>query len=189
MESLVGEAPSAPLAWNAALALANLDTGNVEEGKKRYERLAARDFAGVPLDWYWLVTICLLAEACVALEDVDRAPHLYKLLLPYADRSVQVIFAVCFGSVGRQLGMLAGAMGRFDDAEGHFRAALEANERMGALLMTAETQCECGELLLRRAGEGDRERAAALGALAEAIAAPRGLEGLGRRARALIGSR
>ncbi|MCA1683102.1 MAG: AAA family ATPase [Actinobacteria bacterium] len=189
MEALVDEAPSAPLAWNAALALANLDAGNVEEGRRRYERFAARDFAAVPRDWYWLATIGLLAEACVALEDLERAPHLYELLLPYADRSLQVIFAVCFGSVHRQLGILARVMERFDDAEEHFRAALEVNERMGALLMTAETRCEYGEMLLRRGNEGDRDRAAVLGALAEEIAAPRGLDGLAQRARALTGSR
>ena len=57
------------------------------------------------------------------------------------------------------------------------------NGAMGAVLMTAETQCAYGELLLRRDGPGDRDRAATLGALAGAVAAPRRLDSL-RTARA-----
>jgi len=185
MESLIEEMPSAPLAWSAALAVANLEAGSTEVGQELYDRFAVSDFTTIPRDWYWLVTVSLLAEACAALRDGDRAAHLYEMLLPYGDRSVQVIFAVCFGSVQRHLGILAGVMERFADAEEHFRAALAANERMGARLMTAETQCEYGALLLRRGGEGDAERAAALGALAEEVAAPRGLEALRGRALAL----
>jgi hypothetical protein len=91
--------------------------------------------------------------------------------------------------VQRVLGMLAGVLERYEDAEGHFRAALEANARIGAVLMTAETQCEYGAMLLARGADGDRERAATLAGLVERFAAPRGLEGLRRRAGAILATR
>jgi DNA-binding SARP family transcriptional activator len=188
MQSLEGSG-SGSSAWEAALALAELETGDLRQGRERYERLAGRDFAAIPRDWYWSLTAALLAEICVALRDVDRAARLYTLLEPFAERFVQVIFTASWGSVQRYLGLLAGVMDRFDIAEHHFQAALDGNTRMGAVLMTAETQCAYGELLLRRGGDGDRERAAALGALADHVAAPRRLEGLRQRAQALVTGR
>jgi len=177
---------TAPPAWGAALALAQVETGAVQEGRTRYERFAGDgDFAPVPRDWYWSLTAALLAETCAALRDTQRAPSLYALLEPFADRCVQVIFTASWGSIHRHLGLLAGVLERYDEAEGHFEAAIEANARIGAVLMTAETQCAYGALLLRRGRAGDAGRAAALGALAELVAAPRGLEDLRRRAAAL----
>jgi len=76
MESLVDEAPSAPLAWDAALAVANLDAGSREVGEELFEKFAVGDFGAIPRDWYWFVTIALLAEVCVALQDADRAARL-----------------------------------------------------------------------------------------------------------------
>ena len=189
MESVVAGMPSAGLTWDAAMALAQLEVGNVERGRELFDHFAASDFAEVPRDWYWFITIALLAEACVALGDVERAHRLYELLAPFADRSVQVLFLVCFGSVQRQLGMLAGVMDRFEEADAHFCAALESNEQMGALLMAAETRCAHAALLLRRAGEGDAERASALAAPVAELAAARGLEGLRRQAEALTEGR
>lgn len=188
IESLVTGA-SVPLAWHAALALAHVETGGLGPGRERYERLVARGLDEVPRDWYWFFTTALLAEICVRLHDVDRAPLLYGALAPFADRYLQVIFTVCWGSVERHLGMLAGVMDDFDAAEEHFQRALERNERIGAVLMTAETRCELGGLLLRRDCDGDRDRAAALGALVEQVAAPRGLNALLRRAHDLQGER
>jgi len=186
MQGLVGGG-SANLAWTAALAIAEVETGAVEEGRARYAQLAAGGVRAVPRNWFWLLTVALLAETACALEDADGAQELYDLLAPYAERFVQVIFAANWGSVQRQLGMLAAVGERFDVAEEHFRAALAANGRIGAVLMTAETEVGYGALLARRGGPGDRARAAALAGHVELIAAPRGLNGLRRRARALTG--
>ena len=181
MKSLEDGGSASP-AWKAALALAQVETGAVAEGRMRYERLAGRDFASVPRDWYWSITAALLVETCAALRDVERAPSLYALLEPFGDRFVQVIFTASWGSVHRYLGLLAGVMDRFEAAEHHFQAALDGNARLGAVLMTAETQCAYGALLRRRGGPGDAERAAALGALAEQIGISRGLDSLRQRA-------
>jgi DNA-binding SARP family transcriptional activator len=187
MEALLGGG-SANITWVAALALAQVETGAVDEGRARYAELVADGARAVPRDWYWFLTIVLLAETACALGDAEVARELYDLLLPHADRCVQVVFTANWGSVQRQLGMLAAVMERFDAAEGHFRAALAANGRIGAVLMTAETQVEYAALLVRRAAAGDRELVTALAGLVEQVAAPRGLNGLRSRAQALRGS-
>jgi DNA-binding SARP family transcriptional activator len=180
---------SASPAWKAALALAQVQIGEVDDGRARFERLAGADFSAIPRDWFWSITTALMAETCAALRDRERAPLLYALLEPFAERFVQVIFSVSWGSYHRYLGLLAGVMDRFDDAERHFEAALLADARLGGVLTTAETQCAYGALLLRRGRDGDAERAARLGTLAVEVAAPRGLHDLARRAQALLDAR
>ena len=185
MEALV-VGRSANLAWTAALALAQVETGAGQAGREHYEPLVADGLRAVPRDWYWFFTAVLLAETACALPDREGAAELYERLAPFADRYVQVIFAANWGSVQRVLGMLARVLGRHAEAERHFRAALDANARIGAVLMTAETQCEYAAMLLARDAPGDRERATTLAGLVERFAAPRGLEGLRRRAGALV---
>jgi tetratricopeptide (TPR) repeat protein len=185
MEALIARRSASPT-WVAALALGRAESGEEADGRARFEALAEGDFAAVPRDWFWFMTMALLAETCALLGDAERAPRLYDLLAPFADRYVQVIYTTNWGSAHRHLGLLAGLMDRFDDAAAHFESALEANEAIGALLMTAETQIAYGALLLRRGRKRDRERAAQLGALARDIAVSRELDGLRRRAEALV---
>ncbi len=181
MQSLVA-GRSANHSWQAALALAQVETGDTEAARGQYEPLVAASARAVPRDWFWFFTVVLLAEACCALRDRRRAQQLYELLAPFADRYVQVIFAANWGSVQRQLGMLAAVLGHLDVAERHLRSGVAANERIGAILMTAETQCELGAVLRARGEPGDRDEAAALTARIDEVAAPRGLDDLRRRA-------
>lgn len=185
MESLIDMRSASPT-WQAALALGRVEMGDESAGRAGFDALAENDFAAVPRDWFWFMTMALLAETCAELGDGDRAARLYDLLAPFADRYVQVIYTTNWGSAHRYLGLLAGTMDRVDDAAAHFEAALEANERIGAVLMTAETQTAYGALLLRRGAKGDRARAAELGGLALDIAVQHELEGLRERAQALI---
>lgn len=69
--------------------------------------------------------------------------------------------------------MLAGALGRHDDAERHFEAAIEIEHRMRAGPCLAHARRGLAETLLARDADGDRERAEAL--LVEAASAYRGL--------------
>ncbi len=52
---------------------------------RRSRPLRADDFAAVPLDDEWLLTIGLLADACTFVGDSERAATLYSQLEPYAD--------------------------------------------------------------------------------------------------------
>ena len=185
MEALVA-GRSANHAWIAALALAQVETGAVEAGREHYEALVADGLRAVPRDWYWFFTASCSPRPRCALRDRERAAQLYDLLAPYADRYVQVIFAANWGSVQRVLGMLAGVLERHDDAEGHFRAGARGQRahRRGA-------HDGRDAVRVRRAAAGARRRRATASgrrrspALVERFAAPRGLEGLRRRAGAL----
>jgi hypothetical protein len=114
------------------LCLAQLQSGEREAGRAGFEALAAGGFAAVPRDMLWLTVHCVLAEACALLGDEERARALYRTLLPYRTRFVQVGIVGHWGSVERFLGVLAAALGDAAAARAHLDAAVERNEAAGA---------------------------------------------------------
>lgn len=81
-------------------------------------------------------------------------------------------------SFDRLLGLLAASLGRIDAAHAHFDDALVFCERAGYRPEYAWTAADCAELLLRRGGPGDGERAHALDDAAIHIARELGLKPL-----------
>ena len=133
--------------------------GRLEDARREYERLAERKFE-LPRDHTWLACHWGLVDLCTAFEDVQGAGLLYDLLRPYAARYVIAAFATsCVGSLHYPLGRLAALMSRFEEAQDHFEAALEAHKRIGARGFMAETQGEYAAMLLARGEPGDPERA------------------------------
>ena len=96
-----------PISWAfAAFFSAELD--EPEAARHHFERIAARNFADVPRDETWLMTLAVAAEACAYLGDQRRAQTLYDLLLPYADLTVShQHMRVYLGSLEYVLGRLA----------------------------------------------------------------------------------
>jgi tetratricopeptide (TPR) repeat protein len=157
-------------AWRA-LPLARM--GRRAEAAAVIDRLAA---AGFPLvvDAAWLEVIAGVAEACADLGHGEAARLLLPIISPYADRfATGGIGAVCFGSLHRHVGLLAHCVGDLDDADTHFRRALQSNRRAGAALLIAHTRRQHAALLHDRAGPGDGAAAEAM--LAEANEAYRQL--------------
>lgn len=104
---------------------------------------------------------------------------LYKLLQPYSELTVVVGNAiVCLGATTRFLGQLATTLGRWDDAEAHFKHALDLNERMDAKPWVAHTQFQYAEMLLRRGKREDAIRANGLIDEALDMARQLGMHGL-----------
>ena len=150
-------------AWQAALLTVYLDTDRPDSAREWFERLAAADFADIPKDPQWIVTLMLAAYAARRLGDAHRAAMIYEILQPYALRQVTVGFAfLCQGSVSLSLGQLAAAMGRWDDAERHFEEALSFNERTDTPPWLAEARFYYADMLRERDEPGDRERAQGL---------------------------
>jgi tetratricopeptide (TPR) repeat protein len=118
-------------AYRAALALALSFAGERERAVDEFERLATHDFTDIPRDMTWFNAVCTLAEACARIGDAARAALLYELIAPFRTRNVQIGMITCFGSAERYLGLLAGAMGRREDAFAHFQAALARNAASG----------------------------------------------------------
>ena len=91
--------------------------------------------ASFPAGYRWRHTAMLTTEAelAAAVADRDRCTALYEQLLPRADEFAVVGAAVVTtGPVALQLGLLAAALGRWDDAARHLEAAAARSDRLGA---------------------------------------------------------
>jgi eukaryotic-like serine/threonine-protein kinase len=143
-----------------ALALASVESGNIEQARIQFEYFATDNFAKLERNWNFLATIVVAAEVCVFLKDIARGAVLYQLLLPYEGRNVMLgWYEASFGAASRALGMLATLCGKFDRAEKHFEDALRMNEQLGAVNWVARAQENYASLLLDRSAPGDRNKA------------------------------
>jgi class 3 adenylate cyclase len=153
-------------AWRCFLAWMLAETARPDEARDIVEELVGDDLESFPFDVNWFPCSMTLAEAACALDMRPQAETLYRRMQPYADRSPMVGAVFSLGSIERYLGMLARVLGRYDDAERHFEAAIIHNERLGARPWTAHTRCEYARMLHQRGAAGDRERATELAAVA-----------------------
>jgi class 3 adenylate cyclase/tetratricopeptide (TPR) repeat protein len=167
------------------LALLYCELDRPEEARVLFDELVGDDLARLPRDWSWLLAASACAAVCAYLGDTARAAVLYRLLAPYAGR-FPTPAAVAYPSVSHYLGLLSTALGRFDEAEGHFSAAAAIHERIGAPAWLARTRLEWARLLGTRGQPGDAERARELLGQARATARELGLGGVERRAAALL---
>jgi DNA-binding SARP family transcriptional activator len=154
----VDEYPTYPI-WRCVQAQLASELGYADEAHETLQALAADGFNSLPFDEEWLVSLGLLAETATTLGDFERAADLYQRLLPYGDRVAVCYTEASIGSVARYLGLLAATLGRLDDAERHFRAALEVNQRIGARPWLARTQEDYARMLIARATAGDHDNA------------------------------
>ncbi len=156
-------------AWRCAVALLHAELHREAEARYEFERLAANGFTDIPGDLLWLPAVTLLSEVCAFLGDAARAARLYQLLLPHGRRNVILgAGGACLGSASRQLGLLARAMSRWEDAEAHFEVALQFNTAIGAQSAIVRTQYDYAVALLQRGLADGRQRATRL--LREALA-------------------
>jgi tetratricopeptide (TPR) repeat protein len=156
-----GEHQTYPI-WRCALVNALAGIGSTDEARAEFEALAADEFIGLPFDEEWDVSLCFLAEAAATLGDRQRAAALYELLLPYVDRVAISYPEISTGPVSRFLGILASTIEQWDDAEHHFRQAIELSERIRARPSLAHTQEEYARMLQTRRRPGDAATAKAL---------------------------
>ena len=84
------------------------------------------------------------------------------MLLPYERLYAHAPVEAAFGSVARALGVLATSLGRFDEAEAHFGAAIEIEQSMSARPWLAHARHDFAAMLLARGARGDSDRARAL---------------------------
>ena len=176
---------ASPLVVRSVRIRLDAEAGRNAEAAQPLSELAAEDLATLHLDEEWTFGMSLLAEGSALLGDAGSARKLYDVLSPYSGLNVIAVPEVLFGSVDRVLGVLAGMLGRWEDAEGHFTAALEMDRRMDARPWAAHTRHDHAAMLLARDGRDDRERAEGL--LADAISTYEdlGMESWAKRAAAL----
>lgn len=146
----------------AGLALIHASGGRTDEALREIDELTADNLGGVSRDLLWMATLVTLVDACAEADESAPAQALYDALLPYASGNVAISGTATAGSAARVLGRLATLLERWELAEEHYQAAIEANEGMGFGAWVAMTRLHYGDMLQRRNGPGDRARAAAL---------------------------
>ncbi len=151
-------------------------------------RLAEDRFGAVgDQDERWLAALVVLAELAATLDRRPEAAVLYDLLCPYAHVfAVEAMGSVCHGSVSRHLGLLAHALGRWDEADTHFRHAIEENTSAGAPLLVAHTRSQWSALRRARDLSTDWEQGLELLVGAEAIYRRLGVDRLADEARQIL---
>ncbi len=159
-----------------------LALGQSPDARLTFERVAAHQFADAPADLTRLLAIGLSAEACcIAGRDSD-AEALYALLIPSADRHIQIGNGLVYwDSVSHMLGLLAAKLQRWEDAEAHLSDALQRAQEIGAVLRIAHIQYHFSQMLLARGTGADIVRARTLVEPAAAAAARFELIELGSR--------
>ena len=116
---------------------------------------------------------------CSGLRMVDRAGDLYELLTPFSGQLAGNA-ATVFGSFSWALGTLASTLERYEQAEGHFAAAAEIEERIGAPLLLARTRADWARALIDQGGSEDLDRAQRMLEQAQDTASRLGAEGIVR---------
>jgi len=157
-------------------ALALLQSGRDDEAR---ELALAEDLRGIPWEQGWSAGMILWAMVCSGLRMTDRADDLYELLTPFSGQLAGNAGAV-FGTFAWALGTLATTMERYEQAEEHFAAAAEIEERLGAPLFLARTRAGWARALIARGHPEDRDLARSMLAQAHETAERLGAGGITR---------
>jgi DNA-binding SARP family transcriptional activator len=161
LERFVDEYPGL-VVYRCALAALHTEAGRQANARHVFEALASDDFAELPSRQEWFFGAGLLSEVCAVLGDRRRAATLYELLLPYAGYNQLNYVEVCCGSTSRYLGLLATTLSRWQEAEYHFQAAIEMDQRTGGWPWLAHSKADYARMLLSRGTPHDREQARGL---------------------------
>jgi predicted ATPase/DNA-binding winged helix-turn-helix (wHTH) protein len=145
--------------WFCALANLCSQIGKDAEARNLFDSLSIRQFSTVSPDYGWEVSLHHLAEVCVRLQERESAAALYRQLLPHDGRFVALSWIAFCGPISRYLALLAPIAGRERETVGHFEAAIQSCQQLGANLWTARVRCDYARFLLQREQRGDREKA------------------------------
>ena len=127
-----------------------------------------------------------VTEACARIGRDEQAAALYPTLQQAKKQGVKVRW-IFEGLVETTLGVSAACGGEYETAERHFAEALRQADELPLLSETAVVRHWWGWTLLRRGGDGDRERAAQVLGEAISIYEKMGIRRHAEAARALLG--
>jgi DNA-binding SARP family transcriptional activator len=113
--------------------------GRTEDARRLLTGLAARGFADVHYDGFWLTVMCFAADAAARAGVTDVAADVLDRLRPWRDQIV-LTPATCMGSVAHYIGELTAALDLTEEADDAFAQAARTHERMNAPIWTARTR-------------------------------------------------
>jgi tetratricopeptide (TPR) repeat protein len=180
IEQMVVDAPDLAGSIVAALALAHVEAGHIDDARRLLEQAAAADF-DFPRDGSWLSTLACYAEAAIACRDPNCSRTLFDRLAPWADQAPYPGLSVD-SPISHYLGGLATVLGRYDEADAYFGRAALLNDRASAKFFAARNNLSWATMFAERNAPGDNERARDLLTEAHAVALAHGYASIERRA-------
>jgi tetratricopeptide (TPR) repeat protein len=125
--------------WTILEVLIRIESGTMRGIRETVQTLVG-DWIFRPQGIEWLRSMSWLSEAVAYIDDAESAAALYDTLLPFADLNLAMTASDQIGgSVAHYLGLLAGAMRRWPEADRHFRDAYARNAEWGNRLFLAHT--------------------------------------------------
>lgn len=123
--------------------------GRREDAYRLLVGLAARHFADVAFDGFWLTILTLAADVAAHLGDEAIVSELYDLLHPWKDQCAATA-PTFLGAITHPLAQLAARLGSVVDAEEAFRDASASHARHGAPILNARLHLDWGRFLAQR---------------------------------------
>jgi DNA-binding SARP family transcriptional activator len=171
----------------AVQAHANAEKDDFDRARQLLAEFAATGYR-LPADGLWMTGMMSYAEAAVECGLPEHAEAILEQMRPWAKR-FSYFDGTTAGPVSHALGGLATVLGRFDEAEGYFKASVEQSRTMGAKFSAARTHLWWGQMLAQRARTEDSAEVASHLQAALEISQANGYRNVARRAEALIQSR
>ena len=158
LAQMVLEQQTIVAAMHTALLTVYTSTDRLDEARAHLPTLAADDFAMVPRNQLFVVTMSGIARTAGLVRELDIAQRAYDYMLPFREfmgsTGVTAVVPVALG-----LATAAAALGRFDDAQVHYAEAIDLSERLAAPTFTATTRVHWAQTLLDPEGPRDEARA------------------------------
>ena len=164
--------------WAPALLATYTELGLLDEARDIFEQLAANDFRPLGEGELFLTCLVYMIEACVELNDTDRAAALYQRLVPYSGQMLPHATAVSHGPADMYLGMLSSLMNNLDEAQKLFAKATALTEKSAPNMWQAHIMFRHAQVLKRHNFSGGRPKFDELVAQARAIAQAMGMVNL-----------
>jgi len=173
-------------AWQAADILLHMRANDRDSVALELDRLAAHGFRDFPRNGVWLFTMSIISEAIAFVRDRERAALVYPMLLPFSGLHATPSLVASWGSVARYLGLLAGTLEQWTEADRHFTDAATMNRAMGAQPFLAKTLFDHGRMLIERPQVAALKRGLSLLRQAHALATRLSMPGLLRDCEAIM---
>ena len=181
IEQMAADNPELAAAFAAALALAHVEAGRIDDARRLLEEFAAADF-DLPLDPIWLTGMVAVRRSRHRVPGPEVRRAAVRPARPVGRSDAHVPALTADGPVSHYLGGLATVLGRYDEADAYFTQAAAFNDRADAKFFAARTNLSWGKMLAERNAPGDTERARDLLTKAHTAAAAHGYANVERRA-------
>jgi tetratricopeptide (TPR) repeat protein len=162
LKGIIEKYPSTSLAWRLQLTRLYCYVDRLDEARREYEPLAARDFDDLYIDGSYVSTLVGLCTIAWYLDDRRRVEKIAQRLEPF--RGLTVVAGnsgIAGGPATAGLAVAAAALGRWDEAEASFEEASATSRRLGSKPWTVWTTALYLRMLALSGRPGDQQRARA----------------------------